>query len=188
MALDRDLKASDQEVLDALAAVAAAQERDVIARALDAARERLQMDAAYVSTITTEFQRVDQVAGNATPMGFDVGTTLPLRETYCRQMLDGSLPNLVPDTAAEPGIAGLDVTARVGAYVGVPILLADGRLHGTLCAASCEARDAFGPDELRFMEVLARIVAIEIDRSEGSRAKAADRLLHRPAAGPPAAG
>jgi GAF domain-containing protein len=182
--LPRDPEASDQEVLEALAAYAAARERDVIDRALEAARERLRMDAAYLSTITPDIQRVDRVAGDSSAMGFAAGTTLPLPETYCNQMLAGTLPNLVPDTSAEPGIAGLQVTTRVGAYVGVPIRLADGRLHGTLCAASAEPRPQFGREELRFMEVLAGILAGEIDRAEGSRAEAADRLLRRPAAGP----
>lgn len=184
--LPRDPEPSDQEVLDALAAYAAARERDVIERALEAARERLCMDAAYVSTITAEVQRVDQVAGDSSAMGFTRGTTLPLRETYCSRMLAGTLSNLVPDTAAEPGLAGLAVTARVGAYVGVAIRLGDGRLHGTLCAASAEPRPEFGPEELHFMEVLAGILAAEIDRTEGSRAGAAERLLHRSPATPSA--
>ncbi|MEA2299821.1 MAG: hypothetical protein QOE44_356 [Solirubrobacteraceae bacterium] len=170
---------TDQDVLDALAAVAAARERDVITRALEAARERLAMDAAYVSSVTPETQRVDELVGVSAHMGFTVGTTLPLTETYCDLMLRGELPNLVPDTRVEPRVAHLSITDRVGAYIGVPIRLADGRLHGTLCCASGEARTGFGDDEVHFMEVLAGIVATEIDRSEESRAEAADRLLDR---------
>jgi GAF domain-containing protein len=175
-----DASAKDTEVLDALTAFAAAKQRDVIALALDAARDRLHMDAAYVSTITPEIQRVDQVAGDTSALGFTVGTTLPLEETYCSRMLTGELPQLVPDTAAEPCLANLAVTANIGAYVGIPIKLADGRLHGTLCCASGEPRNTFGPDELHFMEVLAGIVAGEIDRTEGNLAQATDRLRHHP--------
>jgi GAF domain-containing protein len=183
----RDPPPSDQEVLDALAAYAAAKQRDVIARALDAARERLSMDAAFVSTITTEIQRVDQLTGDSSALGFTTGTVVPIRETYCSRMIDGQLPSLVPDTAAEPCLEGLPLTATIGAYVGVPVRLSDGRIHGTLCCASGEPRTGFGADELRFMEVLAGIVAVEIDRSEGSRAEAAERLLQRSPRDPSAA-
>jgi GAF domain-containing protein len=174
-----DSPTDDAEILAALAAVAAARQRDVIVRALEAARERLHMDAAYVSTITPEVQRVDQVSGDTAALGFEAGTTLPLDETYCSRMLRGELPQLVPDTSAEPCVRDLAATANIGAYVGMPIKLADGRLHGTLCCASGEPRATFGPDELHFMEVLAGIVAGEIDRSVGSLAAATDRLSHR---------
>ena len=173
---------TDAEVLAALTAFAAAKERDVIARALDAARERLSMDAAFVSTITSEIQRVDEVVGDSKPLGFEKGTTLRLAETYCDKMLKGELASLVPDTSAEPILTSLAVTTNIGAYVGVPIKLADGRLHGTLCCASARPQAAFGEAELRFMQVLATIVAGEIDRTEGSLARAADRLAHRPTA------
>jgi GAF domain-containing protein len=183
-----DAPSSDQEVLDALAAFARAKERDVIVRALDAARERLRMDAAYVSTITSEVQRVDATSGDTRPLGFEVGTTLPLDETYCDRMLRGDLPRVVPDTAADPSLLKLTVSAKIGAYVGVPITLADGRLHGTLCCASAAAHTALGADELRFMEVLAQIVGAEIDRSEGSRAAAVERMVHRHGEERPAVG
>ncbi|MEA2297289.1 MAG: hypothetical protein QOF77_225 [Solirubrobacteraceae bacterium] len=172
--------AADQEVLEALAAMTAARERDVVARALDAARERLGMDAAYLASITPESQRVDQVAGDSLPLGFEAGTALPLSETYCSRMLDGLIPNLVPDVAAEPALRGLAAAERVRAYAGVPVRLADGRLHGTLCCVAGEARSDLGPRELHFMEVLATIVAAEIDRAEDDRATAALRLLGRP--------
>lgn len=170
-----------QELLDALAAFAAAKERDLIARALDAARQRLHMDAAYVSTITPDLQRVDAVTGDTSPFGIGEGTTAPLAETYCSRMLSGELPNLVPDTALEPSVQGLAATAVVGAYAGVPIRLADGRLHGTLCCVSGATQPGLGADELRFMQVLAGIIATELDHTEKSRAESAARLLDRPA-------
>lgn len=180
---------TDQEVLDALAAFAAAKERDVIARALDAARDRLRMDTAYVSTVTSEIQRVDQVAGASAPLGFVAGTTAPIEETFCSRMLTGEIPNLIGDARANPVLRDLAFAATIGSYAGVPIRLADGRLHGTLCCASGEATTTtLGPDELHFLEVLATIVAAEIDRTEGSRVEAADRLLHRPPAPHPPPG
>ncbi len=70
-------------------------------------------------------------------------------------MLKGEIPNVVPDTRSNPVLRDLAVTQYVGAYVGVPVRLSDGRVHGTLCAVSDHAVDGVGEEELRFMHVLA---------------------------------
>lgn len=150
---------------EALERIATAREAESIERALEAARERLRMDAAYVTTIGPSSQEIGELAGDASALGFSTGTELPLEETYCTRMLVGELPNVVPDTSAVPAVRGLDLTARIRAYVGVPITLSDGAVHGTLCCASGEPRTELGDEELTFMHVLADIVATQIDRS-----------------------
>ena len=75
-----------EEDRDALNRIAAAQEADTIDRALAAARERLHMDAAYVSHIDSRRQKIDHVSsGGTTPIGFTPGTEVPLEDTYCRR-------------------------------------------------------------------------------------------------------
>ena len=156
----------DRETLER---IAAAQDADTIDRALTAARERLQMDAAYVSHVDSERQLINEVSGDSAPLGFASGTEIPIKDTYCSRMLSGALPNVVPDTSKEPAVHGLGPTALVGSYVGVAITLADGSVHGTLCAASSEPREQLGDEELAFMRVLAGMVANRIDRSHGNR-------------------
>ncbi|MCA1682797.1 MAG: GAF domain-containing protein [Actinobacteria bacterium] len=150
---------------EALERIAAAQEADTIDRALTAARERLQMDAAYVTSIDSETQVVNEVAGDSAAMGFGPGTVARTEDSYCSRMLSGALPNVVPDTSREPAVRDLGATSLIGSYVGVAITLADGSLHGTLCCASSEPRDHLGDEELAFMRVLAGMVANRIDRS-----------------------
>jgi GAF domain-containing protein len=48
-------------------------------------------------------------------------------------------------------------------------------LHGTLCCASSQPQDGLGDEELRFMQVLAGIIASRVDQAEGDVA----RLLAR---------
>jgi GAF domain-containing protein len=84
-------------------------------------------------------------------------------------MLSGAIPNIVPDTTLEPGVQGLPATASVKAYVGVPIRLADGSLHGSLCCGSTEPRAELGEQELKFMHVLAGMVASRIDQARRER-------------------
>jgi GAF domain-containing protein len=83
-------------------------------------------------------------------------------------MLKGEIPNLVADTAAEPALRQVTVIRNIGAYIGVPVTLSDGRVHGSLCCASNEPRGDLGEPELRFMRVLAEIVGARMDRVEGS--------------------
>ena len=155
--------ASESEVA-ALDRIAAAREDEAVRSALEAARERLGMEAAYVTRIDDEAQHVEEVAGDGSSVAFPPGTRIPIEMTYCRRMLAGELPNVIPDTSAEPRVSDLPATRRIGAYVGVPVELADGRVHGTLCAVSPNPKLDLGEDDLRFMRVLAKIVAELIDR------------------------
>jgi GAF domain-containing protein len=153
----------DRETLDRIAAAA---QKDVIDQALTAARERLNMDAVYLTTVTSEVQQIDAMSGDSGALGLGVGDAIPIEDTYCNRMLAGVIPQLVTDTKTEPRIADLALTKRIGAYVGVPITLRDGRIHGTLCASCSQPRTELGDEELRFMHVLADIVAERIDESK----------------------
>jgi GAF domain-containing protein len=151
----------DRKTLDL---IVAAEEKSTIDTALAAARERLSMDAAYVTTVTSEIQRIDRISGDPRALGVEPGTEIPIEKTYCHRMLAGKMPNVVPDTSREPAVSDLAATRLIGAYIGVPIELSDGRIHGTLCASSTVPREQLGEDEVRFMKVLARIVANRLQR------------------------
>ena len=101
---------------------------------------------------------------------------IPVEQTYCLRMLNGEVPNLIPDTRAEPAVRDLEATARVGAYLGVPVKLSDGRVHGTLCGVSEQPRSELGSEQLRFMHVLADIVAARVERAQGDLARLTARL------------
>ena len=156
------LPARDRATLDQ---IAAARDEDTIQRALDAARKRLEMDAAYVSVLDSTRQLITGLAGDGEAVGLRPGGEVPIEKTYCARMLNGELPSVVPDTAAEPAVRDLELTKQIGAYVGMPVRLADGRLHGTLCCASSRPRHELGDAELAFMRVLAEMVAARIDRA-----------------------
>jgi GAF domain-containing protein len=153
----------------------AAQETDVVEQALAAAQAHLRMDASYITTIDARHQTIHAIVGDEDAAGRYTGTVFPLEQTYCMRMLSGEIPNIVPDTRDEPAISDLDVTQEFHAYVGVPVRLSDGRVHGTLCCVSREPRTALGSEELRFMETLAGIVATRVERARGDL----DRLTER---------
>lgn len=165
------------EDVEALRRIEAAQEVDVVERALTAARTRLGMDAAYVTTMDSRQQTIEGVVGEK--FAVLTGAQVPLEQTFCARMLEGEIPNIVPDTRADPLVRDLRATRLIGAYVGVPVRLSDGRLHGTLCCVSSDPRDGLGEDELRFVQVLAGIIGVRIERAQGNLARLTEGLRAR---------
>jgi GAF domain-containing protein len=164
------------EYVELLEKLEAAQETDVVEQALVAARERLGMDAAYVTTIDPQHQRIHAVVGVQEAVAKYQDSTLPIEQTFCIRMLNGEIPNVVPDTRAQPALRDLPATREFGAYVGVPVTLADGRVHGTLCCVSRATKSGMGADELRFMQTLAGIVAARVDQVRGDLVRLTERF------------
>jgi GAF domain-containing protein len=164
------------EYVEALHRIEAAEESDVVEQALTAAREHLSMDASYVTTIDSDKQTIHAVVGETDVVQRYQAAVLPVEQTYCVKMLNGEIPNVVLDTRADPAISALAVSREFGAYVGVPVKLSDGRVHGTLCCVSKDPRDGLGASDLRFMQVLADIVATRVEQAEGNLARLTERL------------
>ena len=153
-----------------------AQETEVVELALVAAREHLGMDASYITTIDSRIQTIHALVSDRETVNRYQGTVFPVEQTYCMRMLGGEIPNAVPDARAEPAISELPVAAEFHAYVGVPVKLSDGSVHGTLCCVSKETRPGLGDDEVRFMRVLADIVAARVERVHGDIARLTERF------------
>jgi GAF domain-containing protein len=158
----------------------AAHESDVVEQALAAAQQHLNMDASYITTIDARHQTIHAIVGEDDAAARYQGTVFPVEQTYCMRMLNGEIPNVVPDTREEPAIRDLPVTREFHAYIGVPVKLADGRVHGTLCCVSHEPRGDLGNDELRFMQTLAGIVGARLDRVRGDLTRLTERFRAAP--------
>jgi GAF domain-containing protein len=97
-----------------------------------------------------------------------VGAREPLEETYCKRAVDGLVPPLVADARSDPRtsefIASYD--AGIGAICTVPVLLSDGRVWGTFCVIGADADPWLAERDLAFMQVLAQLVAADLERRE----------------------
>ena len=146
-----------------------------VENAIAAVREFLDMDMAFTSEFTDEHQVLRVLCGDTESFYAAEGLELPLEYTYCQRVLDGRLPNLIPDTHADGRAAELPGTTMggIGSYVSMPLRFSDGRLYGTLCAASHEAKNDLGYRELQFLHVFARLVADILEREELLRADVA---------------
>jgi EAL domain-containing protein (putative c-di-GMP-specific phosphodiesterase class I) len=156
------------EGLSELARVSLGSSSDSIDRMLSLARAALDMDVAFVSAFADGEAVVEAFDGDAETFGVEAGTRVPLVETYCQRMLKGRLSSVVRDAMSDPRTADLPITreAEIGAYVGVPVRLWDGRLYGTLCCLSHDPEPTLNARDIRFMRVIAEIVAEQIDRQE----------------------
>src|SRR5678815_5714654 len=97
-----------------------------------AAREHLEMDIAFIGEFrgSVRINRFIECVGDP-PMA-DESETL-LEETYCRRIVAGEMPELMPDVSAVAAAQALAVPRgrRIGAYSGVPFYGAEGALYGT---------------------------------------------------------
>ena len=138
---------------------------ETIERILTLARRQLGMDVAFVAAIENGLEKIRVTDGNAESFGFDGQINIPLEESYCNLMVKGQLAHVVPDAKTHPVVRDLAVTtsADIGAYVGVPVHLWDGRLFGTLCCLSHSAQPTLDARDARFMQVLAAVIGDQVE-------------------------
>jgi EAL domain-containing protein (putative c-di-GMP-specific phosphodiesterase class I) len=143
----------------------AATPAETIERILTLARRQLGMDVAFAAAIENGLEKVRATDGDAESFGLDAQINIPLEESYCNLMVKGQLAHVVPDAKTHPVVRDLAVTAsaNIGAYVGVPVHLWDGRLYGTLCCLSHSAQPSLDDRDARSMQVLAAVIGDQVE-------------------------
>lgn len=142
-----------------------------VERAVNAVRDLLGFEIAYATRMTETHQHFELLRGDGEKFGVHEGLDMPIEMTYCTHILAGRLPHLMPDVKGHEFAGKLPVTeaAGVGAFASVPLTLSDGSFYGTLCAGSREGMPGLGDREEKFLRVLARIVADQVELSQLER-------------------
>jgi two-component sensor histidine kinase len=111
---------------------------ETIERVLEAASEELGMDVAFVSEFARRRMVFRKLVGEAESFGWKEGESVPLDDTFCHLLLEGRLPNVIPDAKADGRVKFLQITGKadIGSYAGAPIRFSDGTLYGTFCVLS----------------------------------------------------
>ena len=146
----------------------ASRRRNFFIDALAAIRVHLDMQVAFISEFTEGrrvFRHID--AGIDNPP-IQVGAGDPLEDSYCQRVVDGRLPELIPDAFAVPEAMAMSVTQSlpVRAHVSVPIRLSDGRIYGTFCCFSPTPDISLNERDLRLMHIFADMIARHIERND----------------------
>ena len=172
--VERD-KATAQ--LATLSDIASKRTPETVGRVLEAAREELGMEVAFVSEFADQRMVFRRLVGEAGSFGWQEGESVPLDDTFCRLLLEGHLPNVIPDAQADGRVRFLEITGRagIGSYVGAPIRFSDGTLYGTFCVLSHSPEPSLAERDGRFVRVLARLVAEQIERERNLLGKAKER-------------
>ncbi len=139
---------------------------EAVEHMLSDVRNALRMDVAFVSGFAGDELVFRAIEGDAESFGWREGQSFPLDESYCKRVLDGRLPRVVPDAKREDATRDLRVTteADMGCYCAVPLLLSDGRLYGTLCCVSHEPDPRLRESDLGIMERTARWLVEDLER------------------------
>ena len=129
-------------------------------------REALQMEVAFVSQFSEDQLVFRAIEGDTESFGWQEGQSFPIDESYCKRVLDGRIPQVVPDAKREDATKDLRVTteADMGCYCAVPLVLSDGRLYGTLCCVSHEPDPRLRERDLGLMEETARWLVEQLER------------------------
>ncbi len=150
----------------------------MVKRSLQVMRRHLGLQVAYVSEFVdgqAVFREVDAPGLEAM---IKPGDSRSLDDVYCRHILAGRLPELIPDTAREPIAMAMPITAAVpiGAHVSVPIRLSDGAVFGMFCCLGPNPDTSLNRRDLQMMRAFADLAAYDIDRQRQRALAAGERL------------
>ena len=82
---------------------------DTIERVLVVTREMLDMDISFISEFTGEQMLFRKLSGDADSFGWREGDGVPLERTFCKQVIDNSLRNVIPDAQDDEWAKSLDI-------------------------------------------------------------------------------
>lgn len=77
-------------------------------------RESFEMDVAFISQFEDGQQVLRKIEGAPDSFGVQEGSSFPLSESICGRIVDGRLPNLIPDLRAEEQTRELGVVEQAG--------------------------------------------------------------------------
>ena len=131
----------------------------VIPALLAIVKQTLDMDVAFVSEFVGD-RRVFKHVAPASGAVIASGGADPLEASWCKLVVEGKLPQYIPDTAVH--YARGDVQPPpfpIGTHLSVPITLEGGRHFGTLCCFSFERRTGVREGDLDLLRAIARLLA-----------------------------
>src|SRR3954466_8594483 len=151
-----------------------------IADLLHTARTSLRLSVAFLSRLDGTTQHLE-VVDTSVPFLFQEGYQQEQEATLCQAILDKKIPQVIPDLTVFPEAMKLPAAKmpRLRSYVSVPVVLSDGSLYGTFCAAGLTTDKDLTKRDKGLMDVLAAAAAVIIEpevRSQERRSEIEDRL------------
>src|SRR3954447_6358416 len=135
-----------------------------IADLLQTAKKALRLSVAFLSRLDGTTQHLE-VVESSVPFLFQEGYQQRQELTLCQAVLDGELPEVIPNLKDFPAAMRLPAARmpRLRSYVSVPVTLSDGSLYGTFCAAGLTSDKDLTTRDKALMDVLASAAAVIIE-------------------------
>jgi EAL domain-containing protein (putative c-di-GMP-specific phosphodiesterase class I) len=135
-----------------------------IDRVLRAVRTLLHMDVAFISEFLGQNRIFHSVDSDGSDEALKAHDVIPLASGYCRHVVNGDLPQLIPDTSKLQLVRSIPETYSIpiGAHLSVPINLEDGRVFGTFCCFSHRPQPGLGERDLALLRTFGSVLATAI--------------------------
>lgn len=140
-------------------------------------RARLGFDLVMV----THVEGNDWIVLDVDGQGYDVsaGDILKWDESFCIRMLDGRGPRIAPDAHTVSAYRGAAIASRldIGAYVGIPIVLENGHVFGTVCGLNHQSAGVELLAEQPTLKLIGRLLSgvLQAELHAGRAARQAER-------------
>jgi EAL domain-containing protein (putative c-di-GMP-specific phosphodiesterase class I) len=143
-----------------------------VADLLRTAKNSLRLSVAFLSRLDGLTQHLE-VVESSVPFLFREGATQRQSTTLCQAILDKKLPEVIPDLRDFPEAMRLPAARlpRIRSYVSVPVVLSDGSLYGTFCAAGLTSDKELTRRDKSIMDVLAHAAAVIVEPQVQERAR-----------------
>jgi len=152
--------------------------QEIIDDVLSLLRSHLGMEVAYLSEFAEThivFRALDAKEGSIT---LKKGDTWPMDESFCKYVVEGRLPRIIPDASKHPFAREMAVTADmpVEAQLAVPIRRADGSAYGTLAFISTSPKPDLNTRDLGVVDLFATLVQGMVQREVDENAARAANI------------
>lgn len=156
---------------------------------LRAVRGSLGLSVAFLTSLHPDHQRME-ILDSDREFVLREGASVELPDTFCRAILAGEMPPVIPDVHADPVASRLPGAAIPGirGFVSVPVRFRDGSVYGTVCAYAMEEDGGLLERDRHLLEVVAGMAGILVEpavRDERRRGVLAARYRGLLAAGGP---
>jgi EAL domain-containing protein (putative c-di-GMP-specific phosphodiesterase class I) len=143
-----------------------------VAELLRTAKSALQLSVSFLTRMDGVSQTLE-VVESSIPFLFQEGNVQRQDTSLCQAIRDKKLPAVIPDLKKFPEAMKLPAARlpRIRSYVSVPVVLSDGTVYGTFCAAGLTTDKDLTKRDKALMDVLAHAAAVIIEPGVRAHAK-----------------
>ena len=118
----------------------------------------------FLGKTTNNVFSILKLRENSVNCGLKEGITIHLNESVCQLIFNSKKPVLINDTKIHKvaKLVPMVLEANIHSYIGVPIMLKNGEVYGTLCAVDSKSSN-FNEEDIKTLENLAYLFSFVVD-------------------------